>query len=167
MRSTEDECSHLSPNFSTWELFPVSCNLDLFSFQCHLHWESKNPVPGEYMGFFYIPGQHFQHFVLELKKEARQSPAWVSSLDEANKCHFVLACATQAAAEGGTGRSRQTRDLKAEGWFGDWTSWGLRFRLLLIQSSMQRGGTLVPQFSHCKVVNVLPTPITGVLIKVS
>lgn len=33
--------AHISPNFSTWELFPVSCNFDLFSFQCHLHSESK------------------------------------------------------------------------------------------------------------------------------
>lgn len=87
---------------------------------------------------FYIPGQHFQHFVLGLKKEARQSPAWVSSLDEANKCHFVLTGATQAETEGGTGRSRETYDLKAGGWVGDWMSQRLHFQLMLTQSIMQR-----------------------------
>lgn len=87
---------------------------------------------------FYIAGQHFQHFVWGLKKEAKQSPAWVSSLDEANKWHFVLTCATQAAMERGTGRSRQIHDLKAEGWFCDWMNQDSQ--LLLTEIFMQREG---------------------------
>lgn len=139
---------------------PYPAILTSFPFSATCTQKAKKSSPGGIYGMFYIPGQHFQHFVLGLKKEARQSPAWVSSLDVANKCHFVLTCATQAVTEWGTGRSRQTRDLKAGGWSGDWISWRLHFQLVLTQSITQRGGMLVPRFFHCKAVNVLPTPIT-------
>lgn len=139
---------------------PYPAILTSFPFSATCTQKAKKSSPRGIYGMFYIPGQHFQHFVLGLKKEARQSPAWVSSLDVANKCHFVLTCATQAVTEWGTGRSRQTRDLKAGGWSGDWMSWRLHFQLVLTQSIMQRGGMLVPRFFHCKAVNVLPTPIT-------
>lgn len=115
---------------------------------------------------FYITGQHFQHFVWGLKKEAKQSPAWVSSLDEANKWHFVLTCATQAAMEKGTGRSRQIRDLKAEGWFCDWMNQDFTLSSCW-QKILCRGRVLVPQFPHCKLVNMLSTLITKVLLKKS
>lgn len=107
-----------------YSLYPAILTSFPFSATCT---QKVKFSPGRIYGMFYITGQHFQHFVLGLKKQARQSPAWVSSLDEANKYHFVLTCATRAATKRGTGRSRQTHDLKARGWLGNWMSWGFTF----------------------------------------
>lgn len=117
--------------------FPYPAILTSFPFSATCSQKAKIQSQGNIWDVLH-PRTTLQHFVLGLQKEARQSPAWVSSLDEANKCHFVLPCATQAQTEGGKGRSSQTHDLKAGGWFDDWMSRGLHFQLMLTQSIMHR-----------------------------